>query len=77
MPENKNNSKKNNGYKHQPKKTYEHNSRQSTQTPVNEFSSIGSQQAYSNYYFGLNNFDIIIFNISMKFINQETFRINS
>ena len=51
MPENKNNSKKNNGYKHQPKKTYEHNSRQSTQTPVNEFSSIGSQQAYSNYYF--------------------------
>lgn len=58
MPENKNNSKKNNGYKHQPKKTYEHNSRQSTQTPVNEFSSIGSQQAYSNYYFGLNIFDL-------------------
>ena len=58
MPENKNNSKKNNGYKHQPKKTYEHNSRQSAQTPVNEFSSIGSQQAYSNYYFGLNIFDL-------------------
>ena len=58
MPENKNHSKKNNGYKNQPKRTYENNSRQSAQTPVNEFSSIGSQQAYSNYYFGLNIFDL-------------------
>lgn len=63
MPDNKPYSKnrKNNGYyKQQPSKTYEHNSnnRQTAQTPVNEFSSMGSQQAYSNYYFGLNIFDL-------------------
>lgn len=63
MPENTNYSKnkKNKGgyYKNQPK-TYENNNenRQSAQNPVNEFSSIGSQQAYSNYYFGLNIFDL-------------------
>lgn len=58
MSETKNYPKKNNGYKNQSKRTYEHNNGQSSQTPVNEFSSIGSQQAYSNYYFGLNLFDL-------------------
>ena len=66
MSENKNyskNKKKNNSgyYRNQFKKiTYENNSinGQSVNTPVNEFSSIGSQQAYSNYYFGLNIFDL-------------------
>ena len=62
MPDNKTYSKnrKNNGCYKQHTKTYEHNSdnRQTTQTPVNEFSSMGSQQAYSNYYFGLNIFDL-------------------
>lgn len=48
MPENKNK------YKTQSKP---HGA--STQAPiVNEFSSFGSQQAYSNYYFGLNLFDL-------------------
>ena len=62
MPESTNYQKSkrnNNGYKkQQSKKIYENNGRQSAQTPVNEFCSIGSQQAYSNYYFGLNIFDL-------------------
>ena len=61
MPKNKNysNNRKSNGYKQQQKRTFENNSRQSAQNPVNEFSSIGSQQAYANYYFnGFNIFDI-------------------
>lgn len=59
MPRNKNYSKnkKNNGYKQQPEITHENNSRQTASAPVNEFSSIGSQQTFSGY-FGLNIFDI-------------------
>lgn len=40
-------------------KKYDNNSQEkSTNTPVNEFSSFASQQAYSNYYFGINLFDL-------------------
>lgn len=59
MSENKNYSKKNNNYKNRSKITYENNNRHPAKTPVNEFSSIGSQQAYSNYYFnGFNIFEV-------------------
>lgn len=54
---NQNNS--NNGkkkyYNHNRGKSYENNS---IQKPAYEFSSYSSQQAYSNYYFGLNIFDL-------------------
>lgn len=54
------NKNKNYNRNKQSKTTYENNSNngQSTQAPVNEFSSLRSQQAYSNYYFGLNIFDL-------------------
>lgn len=61
MPNNKNYSKsqKGNNYKRKPQKTYENNSRQSAQAPVNEFSSLGNRQTYSNYFFnGFNIFDL-------------------
>lgn len=61
MPENKNysKSKKSNNHKQKSQKTFENNSRQSTQVPVNEFSSLGSRQTYSNYFFnGFNIFDL-------------------
>lgn len=58
MPENKNysKSKKSNNHKQKSQKIFENNSRQSAQVPVNEFSSLGSRQTYSNYFF--NGFDI-------------------
>lgn len=49
---------KNNDYKKYSKRTFETNSSQSPQAPVNEFSSFESQRAYSNYYFGLDIFDL-------------------
>lgn len=57
MSETKNYQKNNNGHKQKSKKIYENNNRQSAQTPANEFSSLVSRQAYSNYYFGINIFD--------------------
>ena len=57
MPEktqNNNYKKKKSNYN----KSYENNSRQSTQTPTNEFSSFYSQQEKSNFYFGFNVFDL-------------------
>lgn len=56
MPGNNIKNKKNN-YKQQ-NKVYEKNNRQPVNAPVNEFSSLGSRQAYSCYYFGLNLFDL-------------------
>lgn len=61
MPENKNysKSKKSNNHKQKSQKIFENNSRQSAQVPVNEFSSLGSRQTYSNYFFnGFNIFDL-------------------
>lgn len=50
------NNKKNYNKPRNNNHTVEMNSSQ--QTPVNEFASYSSQQAYSNYYFGLNIFDL-------------------
>lgn len=49
-------SKKKN-FNGKPKKSFESNSKLD-QTPVNEFASYNSRLAYSNYYFGLNIFDL-------------------
>ena len=49
---NSNNKKKNNNNRG---KSYENNS---ATKPAYEFSSYSSQQAYSNYYFGINIFDL-------------------
>jgi len=50
-------NRKNNNFKQ--KEIYEHNSKQFAQNPVNEFSSLGSQQAYIDCYFnGFNIFDL-------------------